>query len=54
MTQTYDAFAASLWVEGASNITFQNDTLDNSGLGLFALTSDDTGLTRSNMLVKGN
>ena len=40
-TQTYGAFAASLWIEGASNITIQNCTLDNSGLGLFALTNDD-------------
>ena len=50
-TQTYGAFAASVWIEGASNITIQNCTLDGSGLGLFAMTQvDDT----RNLMVEGN
>ena len=53
-TQTYSAFAASLWIEGASNITIQNSNLDNSGLGLFALTNDSNGLMTSNLVVEGN
>ena len=53
-TQTYNAFAASVWIEGASNITIQNCTLDSSGLGLFALTDDDNGLMTSNLMVEGN
>ena len=51
-TQTYNAFAASLYIDGASNITIQNCTLDSSGLGLFALTNN--GLMTSNLLVEGN
>ena len=50
--QTYNAFAASLYIDGASNITIQNCTLDSSGLGLFALTNN--GLITSNLLVEGN
>ncbi len=50
-TQTYGAFAASVWIEGASNITIQNCTLDSSGLGLFALeksgVSEKSGVTRN-------
>ena len=53
-TQTYGAFAASVWIEGASNITIQNCTLDSSGLGLFALTDDDNGMMTSNLMVEGN
>ena len=53
-TQTYNTFAASVWIEGASNITIQNCTLDSSGLGLFALTDDANGLMTSNLMVEGN
>ena len=53
-TQTYNAFAASLYIEGASNITIQNCTLDSSGLGLFALTNDSSSLMTSNLTVEGN
>ena len=53
-TQTYSSFAASLCIEGASNITIQNCTLDSSGLGLFALTNDSTSLMTSNVMVEGN
>ncbi len=53
-TQTYGAFAASVWIEGASNITIQNCTLDSSGLGLFALTNDSNGMMTSNLMVEGN
>ena len=53
-TQTYGAFAASVWIEGASNITLQDDTLDNSGQGLFALTDDSNGMMTSNLMIEGN
>ena len=51
-TQTYAAFAASVYIDGASNITIENSTLDSSGLGLFVLTNN--GLTSSNIMVEGN
>jgi methionine-rich copper-binding protein CopC len=53
-TQTYAAFAAAIYVEGASNITIANCTLDNSGLGLFALSNGDASHTTSDMMVEGN
>jgi hypothetical protein len=53
-TQTYGAFAAAIYIEGASNITIANCTLDNSGLGLFALSNGDAAHTTSNVMVEGN
>ena len=53
-TQSYGAFAAAIYIEGASNITIANCTLDNSGLGLFALSNGDASHTTSNMMVEGN
>ena len=52
--QTYDQFAAAVFIEGANNITIQNSTLDNSGLGLFVLSNGDESHTTRNVLVQGN
>ena len=52
--QTYDPFAAAVYIQGANNITLKNDTLDNSGLGLFVLSNGDEAHTSRNILVDGN
>ena len=53
-TQTYAQFAAAIYIEGANNITIQNSTLDNSGLGLFVLSNGDESHTTRNVMVEGN
>ena len=53
-TQSYAEFAASLYIEGADNITLHNNTLDNSGLGLFILSNGDEAHTVRNVMVDGN
>jgi hypothetical protein len=53
-TQNYAQFSAAIYIEGANNVTIENDTLDNSGLGLFALSNGDEPHTTRNLMVEGN
>ncbi len=50
----YPTFAASLYLIGCNNITIQNCTLDNSGLGLFILSDNGSAYQSTNIMVEGN
>ena len=53
--QDYADFAAAIYANGVRNLTVQNCTIHDNGLGIFVNTNTDNGANQSaNILVQGN